>query len=89
MDGDEFKPHLTLISDRLERVQPEAVSGAYSLEASLDDERLSDFAMKNDRFFMVLAQSILSDGLRFPLKVFFAGVLRKLRVAPGQLTPHS
>lgn len=77
----EFKPHLNLISDRLEKISLGAVSGAYSIVASEEDERLSDFGRKDDRFFMVPVQSILSGGLRFPLKDFFTGVLRELGIA--------
>lgn len=87
--ADEFIPHLNLIEDRLKRVPVGAVGGAYSIEAPKEDYRLSHFGKKEDRFFMVPAQSILSDGLRFPLPDFFAGVLRELGIAPGQQTPHS
>lgn len=81
--ADAFKPILTLISDRLEKILPEALSGPLSLTLSAKNERLSNYGRKDNGFLMVPAQSIIFGGLRFSLKDFFVYILHELGLAIG------
>lgn len=86
---DNFKPNLELIEDKLSKVPQREVGRPFRLSMPSDDQKLSDIGTKEDRFFIVSAQSIILDGLRFSLKDFFVEVLQELGIAPGQLTPNN